>query len=232
MKRIVPLAVVFCLAAAVVCHRLPAEEPSAASPTRPGQMTADMALRLLKEGNARFVANNLREAKLDSKQRVDMAQSQRPIAVVLTCSDSRAAPELVFDKGLGVLFVVRVAGNVSGPEVLASIEYALAELKVPLVVVLGHSNCGAVGAAIKGKQQPSPNLQHLVDLIHTGGDLPEDRAAALEVAVQNNVNFQTGLLTKNSQIIDEFTKHGGVKIVPAMYDLKSGHVEWIEQPKQ
>ncbi len=101
-----------------------------------------------------------------------------------------------------------------------SIEYALAELKTPLIVVLGHTNCGAVGAALKGKEQPSDNLKLLVSLIHTGGDLPKDKDAALDAAVRNNVQHQTQLLTKQSKIIKDFADSGRVKVVPAVYDLE------------
>jgi carbonic anhydrase len=195
-------------------------------------LTADEALKRLKEGNARFVADMPKEADLGSKKRIELAQGQRPIAVVLTCADSRAAPEIVFDKGLGVLFVIRVAGNVGGPEVYASIEYALAELKAPLIVVLGHTNCGAVGAALKGKDQPSDNLKQLVGLIFTGDDLPKDKDAALDSAVKNNVLHQTRLLTKQSKIIQDFADNGRVMIVPAVYDLKTGVVNWLEPPKK
>src|SRR5262245_9663090 len=189
------------------------------------------ALKLLKEGNARFVNDMPREAELGSKRRIELAQGQRPIAVVLTCSDSRAAPEIIFDKRLGMLFVIRVAGNVTGPEVYGSIEYALAELKTPLIVVLGHSKCGAVAAALKGKNQPSANLKQLIGLIYTGKELPKGKDAELESAIQNNVLHQTTLLTKNSQIIRDFTTTGRARIVPAVYDLSTGAVNWLETAK-
>jgi hypothetical protein len=115
------------LVAVFVIH-LWADEPAREKVTEQAVPGADQALRRLKEGNARFVADMPKEAELGSKKRIELSQGQRPIAVVLTCADSRAAPEIIFDKGLGVLFVIRVAGNVSGPEVYASIEYALAEL--------------------------------------------------------------------------------------------------------
>jgi carbonic anhydrase len=211
--------------------RLPADEPAKEKPPE-AVPTPDEALKRLKEGNARFVADMLKEAALGSKKRIELAQGQKPIAVVLTCADSRAAPEIVFDKGLGVLFVIRVAGNVTGPEVYASIEYALAELKTPLIVVLGHTSCGAVAAALKGKEQPSDNLKQLVSLIHTGDDLPRDKDAALDAAVRNNVYHQTRLLTQKSKIIQDFADGGRVKIVPAVYDLKTGVVHWPEVPKK
>jgi carbonic anhydrase len=217
---------------AIFVFRVPADEPAKDKPVADAAPTADEALKRLKEGNARFVADMPKEAEVGSKKRIELAQGQRPIAVVLTCADSRAAPEIIFDKGLGVLFVIRVAGNVGGPEVYASIEYALAELKTPLIVVLGHTSCGAVAAALKAKEQPSDNLKHLVSLIHTGGDLPKDKGAALDAAVRNNVLFQTRLLTSKSPIIQDFAATGRVKIVPAVYDLKTGVVHWLEPPKK
>jgi carbonic anhydrase len=218
--------------AAVWAFPVPAEEPAKGKPVAQTGPTAEEALKRLKEGNARFVADMPKEAELASKKRIELAQGQRPIAVVLTCADSRAAPEIVFDKGLGVLFVVRVAGNVGGPEVYASIEYALAELKTPLVVVLGHTSCGAVAAALKDKEQPSDNLKQLVGLIYTGDDLPKDKGAALDAAIRNNVLRQTQRLTQRSKIIQDFAGSGRVKIVPAVYDLKTGVVNWLEPPKK
>ncbi len=228
--RVLILAVV--ALTAVYVFRMPADGPARDKPVADAGPTADEALKRLKEGNARFVADMPKEAEVGSKKRIELAEGQRPIAVVLTCADSRAAPEIIFDKGLGVLFVIRVAGNVGGPEVYASIEYALAELKTPLIVVLGHTSCGAVGAALKGKEQPSDNLKQLVGLIYTGDDLPKDKDAALDTAVRNNVQQQTRLLTKQSKIIQDFTESGRVKIVPAVYDLKTGVVNWLEPPKK
>jgi carbonic anhydrase len=218
--------------AAVYVFPLPADEPARGKLAQEAILTPEEALKRLKEGNARFVADMPKEAELGSKKRIELSQGQRPIAVVLTCADSRAAPEIVFDKGLGVLFVLRVAGNVGGPEVYASIEYALAELKTPLIVVLGHTSCGAVGAALKGKEQPSDNLKQLVSLIHLGGDLPKDKDAALDTAIRNNVQHQTQLLTRQSKIIQDFAASGRVKIVPAVYDLETGAVNWLELPKK
>jgi carbonic anhydrase len=217
--------------AGILGLRLQADEPTKQKPEE-AVPTPDEALKRLKEGNARFVADMPKDAEVGSKKRIELSQGQKPIAVILTCADSRAAPEIVFDKGLGVLFVIRVAGNVTGPEVYASIEYALAELKTPLIVVLGHTSCGAVGAALKGKEQPSDNLKQLISLIHTGDDLPKDKDAALDVAVRNNVQYQTQLLTQKSKIIQDFADSGKVKIVPAVYDLKTGVVHWLELPKK
>ena len=185
--------------------------------------TPDEALKRLKEGNARFVADRLKEATPPSRQRLATAAKQKPLAVILTCADSRAAPEFVFDKGIGVLFVVRVAGNVGGPEVYASMEYAAAVLKVPLIVVLGHSNCGAVEAVIKEKDLPTEHLKNLVRLIQTG-----DNPKNLDGAIRNNVLAQTEQVTKQSTLLKDFAATGRIKIVPALYDLKSGEVHWLK----
>ena len=148
------------------------------------------------------------------------------MSVVLTCSDSRAAPEIIFDQGLGEIFVVRVAGNVGGPEVYASIEYAVANLKAPLVVVLGHTDCGAVAAALKAKELPSYNLKLLIGLVSVGENLPTDSEMALAAAVRNNVREQTLYLTQQSEIIRRAARNGEILIVPAIYDLESGVVAW------
>lgn len=193
----------------------------------------DEALKRLKEGNARFVADKPKNKTIDETKWLAMAQKQQPIAVTLSCADSRVVPALVFDKGLGELFTISVAGNVSGPEVLASMEYAVAKLKTPLIVVVGHSNCGAVETAVEGKELPSVNLKHLIDLIHTG-PVPKDakdKEAVLNGAIRANVLHQTKLLTKDSSILKEFVEAKRIKIVPAVYSLKTGEVEWLELPK-
>lgn len=187
------------------------------------ELTPEDALKRLKEGNARFVADELKEAKPPSRQRLATAEKQTPIAIILTCADSRTAPEYIFDKGIGVLFVVRVAGNVGGPEVYASMEYAAAVLKSPLVVVLGHSNCGAVDAVLKEKDLPTDNLKNLAKLVRLGNN-PKD----LDAAIANNVLAQTELVSKQSPLLKDFAATGRMRIVPAVYDLKTGEVRWLE----
>lgn len=188
--------------------------------------TPEEALRRLKAGNARFVADDLKEATPPSRQRLTTASKQKPIAVILTCADSRATPEFIFDKGIGALFVVRVAGNVGGPEVYASMEYAAGVLKTPLIVVLGHSKCGAVDAVIKGKDLPSENLKSLARLVKTG-DAVED----LDAAVRNNVLAHTEQITLRSPLLKDMASSGRIAIVPAVYDLKSGAVTWLQQKR-
>jgi carbonic anhydrase len=192
------------------------------------------ALKHLKEGNARFVANKQKSKSIDEAKWLEMAQKQQPIAIVLACADSRTVPSLIFDKGLGEIFTLSVAGNLSGPEILASMEYGVAKLKVPLIVVVGHANCGAVQTAVEGKELPSANLKHLIDLIHTG-PLPKDakdKDAVLKDAIRANVLHQTKLLTKDSSILKEFAEAKRIQIVPAILSLKTGAVEWLELPKE
>lgn len=206
---------ILCLAAiASLSERVVAQEEGPSS---------EQALKLLKEGNARFVADQLREAVPPSHQRLATAKKQRPIAIVLACADSRAAPEYIFDKGIGVLFVIRVAGNVGGPDVYASMEYAAAVLGAPLIVVMGHTNCGAVDAVVKEKELPTNNLKGLVRLVRTGKN-PED----LNAAIRHNVIAQAELVGKRSPLLKEFVETKRVRIVPALYDLKNGQVTWIE----
>jgi carbonic anhydrase len=189
--------------------------------------TADAALKLLKEGNDRFAQGRLAAKDIGAKRRAVLAKGQNPFATVLTCADSRLAPELVFDQGLGDLFVLRVAGNLTDPFILGSIEYAVEHLHTPLIVVLGHENCGAVAAALTKVDFPG-NLGELVKAVHVGKDLPMERAAALPIAVKNNVVYHAGQLTQRSPLLKEEVSHKKVKIASGVYRLASGKVEWVE----
>jgi carbonic anhydrase len=186
--------------------------------------TADAALKLLKDGNARFVEGKI-AAKDIAPRRAEVAKGQHPFAIVLACADSRVAPELVFDQGLGDLFVLRVAGNVTDPFILGSIEYGVEHLHAPLIVVLGHEKCGAVDAALT-KVEFRGNLGKLIKEVHVGADLPADRAAALPQAIQNNVLFVAGQITQRSEPLKDAVAHKKVRIVSGVYQLRSGKVEW------
>jgi carbonic anhydrase len=189
--------------------------------------TPDGAIKLLKEGNARFAQGKLAPRDIGAARRALLAKGQNPFALVLTCADSRVAPELIFDQGLGDLFVLRVAGNVTDAFILGSIEYAVEHLHTPLVVVLGHENCGAVAAALAKDNLP-PNLTALVKEVHVGQKLPMERAAALPLAVKNNVVFHAARLTARSDVIREEVARKKVKIVAGVYHLKSGEVDWVQ----
>src|SRR5262249_56782131 len=151
--------------------------------------TSAQALERLKAGNARFAEDKPEAKKIYSERRKELAKGQNPFAIILACADSRVTPELVFDQGLGDVFVLRLAGNIVDPAVLGSIEFAVANLRNPLVVVLGHEDCGAVKAALEGKPAEG-NLGWLVKQIDVGGNLPKDPTAALEAGIKANVLHQ------------------------------------------
>jgi carbonic anhydrase len=201
--------------------------PAASAQEAP--LTPQAALRRLKEGNRRFATDQGVQKDTGLPRRIELARGQRPIAVILACADSRVAPELVFNKGLGDLFVLRVAGNVADDAhgMLGSAEYAVLELKVPLVVVMGHQKCGAVQAALQGKRLPG-NLGKLIKSIHVGKDLPGDEAAALEAATRANAIFQAGQMREQSEVLRDFADGGRILIVPAVYSLTTGEVQWLD----
>jgi carbonic anhydrase len=189
--------------------------------------TPEQAWKLLKDGNARFASDKFATKNVGAPRRAALAKGQKPFAVVLACADSRVAPEIIFDQGLGELFVVRVAGNLTDPFLLGSIEYGVEYLHVPLIVVLGHEKCGAVDAALSKKEFPG-NLGKLIKEIHTGADLPKDRAEALKTAINNNAVYQSRQLTMRSEPLRDAVAQKKVKIVSAVYGLASGKVEWVE----
>jgi carbonic anhydrase len=196
-----------------------AEEPN---------VSADDALKMLMAGNARFVASKLEHPALSADRRIEVAKGQYPFAAVLGCADSRLAPELLFDRGLGDLFTIRVAGNIADDAVIASIEYAVEHLHAPLVMVLGHERCGAVQAAVDTAPQMGDAPGHLGALTKPiqpavaqaktqGGDL-------LDTAVIANVGQVVGQLKASQPVLAEMLQHGEIKIVGARYDLDTGEV--------
>ncbi len=185
------------------------------------------ALEQLKAGNSRFTSDKPGAKNLGTDRRQELAKGQKPFAIILTCADSRVAPELVFDQGLGDLFVLRVAGNVADPAVLGSIEYAVEHLHSPLIIVMGHESCGAVKAAIDGGHLEG-NLGALIQMVQVGKDLPKDAKAGFDMGVKNNVLTQTRLLTEKSAVLKEFAHSKRVEIVPAVYSLATGKVEWLD----
>jgi carbonic anhydrase len=183
----------------------------------------EQALDLLKEGNDRFIKDNLEHKRQDSTRRKELREGQHPFAIVLGCADSRVVPELAFDVGLGDLFVVSVAGNVANTSSIASIEYAVAHLGVKLIVVMGHESCGAVTAAIEGGDA-GPNLNALISLIEPAVHQSSDRA--VDLVVKENVRYNTKVLTEKSEIISKAVNQGDVRIVTAYYNLGSGIVDF------
>ena len=200
-------------------------------------VTADEALNKLMDGNKRYVENHMTAGSLcDLAAREKLAKGQKPYAIVLSCSDSRVPPELIFDKGLGEIFVVRDAGNVSDPIILGSIEYAAEHIGSPLIMVLGHERCGAVTATVDANGKGEGNIGAIIKTIAPAlkkvkaeckrdkeCDLKE-KANLVECVVNENARMVAANLPRQSRIIRELVKEGKVKIVAAKYDLDDGTV--------
>lgn len=198
-----------------------------------------LALRRLQDGNARFV-NNLRrsDALTSPVRRAEVADNHRPFAVVLGCSDARVPAEIVFDQGLGDLFVIRVAGNVVAPSQIGSVEFAVERFGVQLVVVLGHSRCGAIDATLEALGRPgqaqSPGLRSIVDrvrpsiegLLHT--ELAKDRSRLWQEAVRANIRASVNQLRHGSEILERLALAGRVQVAGAEYALDSGEVAFLD----
>jgi carbonic anhydrase len=188
--------------------------------------TPALAWQRLKDGNTRFASDKMVKQDLTDKKRQELAKGQKPFAIVLSCADSRVPPELLFNQGLGDLFVLRVAGNISGPFVMGSIDYAVEHLHSPLIVVLGHEGCGAVKAAM-GKDKPGGNLGKLISEIHLGSGLPEEKYAAMSAAVRNNAAYQAEQVLMKSDIVKKHVDEKKLRIVSGYYSLSTGKVEWL-----
>ena len=197
------------------------------------------ALQRLKTGNQRFAAN-ARDTSTLAKQahRADLAKSQTPFAIILGCADSRVPAEIVFDQGLGDLFVVRVAGNIVAPSLLGSIEFAAASFNVKLVVVLGHSRCGAIQATVDTLKQPStkhsPSLQTIVNSIQPSvealleTDVAEDNDKLVEAAIRANVHASVSHLQQGSEVLEGLIANDDLRIVGAEYSLETGLVDFFD----
>ncbi len=191
-------------------------------------ISAEQALQLLLEGNQRFVAGKLEHPNQTPARRAEVAKGQHPFAAVLACSDSRTPPEIIFDRGLGDLFVVRVAGNVADKVVIESLDYSVKHLGVRVVMVLGHRRCGAVIAAVEGHEEEEkdvgPMLKELDPAVAATKGMPGD---PVENAVRENVK----LVVKNlaaSQELSAMVKSGELKIVGGIYDLDTGTIEMLK----
>jgi carbonic anhydrase len=195
-------------------------------------------LERLREGNRRFVAG-IRPTGLmtTTTRRLELAAGQQPFAIVLGCSDSRVPAEIVFDQGLGDLFVIRVAGNIVAPSQVGSVEFAAARYGTPLVVVLGHSECGAILATVEDLQQPtkqSPNLQSIVSRIRPSvealfaTDLRHDPAALVRQSVRANIRASANHLRHGSAILEQLIERDGLLVVGAEYSLESGVVDFFD----
>jgi len=197
------------------------------------------ALDLLREGNRRFQADvRGRSTVTGEAKRKKLVEGQAPFAVILGCSDSRVPAEIVFDQGLGDLFVIRVAGNITAPSIIGSVEFAADALGTRLVVVLGHSGCGAVGATLReldqGTETLSPNLRSIVDRIRPALEpLLESReqhspAAFSELAVRANVRASADELRHGSELLERLIDKDGLGVVGAEYSLGAGLVDFFD----
>jgi carbonic anhydrase len=194
---------------------------------------ADDALQCLKAGNARFIAGTARFPTVQKEILADLAKGQHPYATILSCSDSRVPRELIFDAGFGELFIIRVAGNVLSPEIAASLQYAGRHLHTPLFVVLGHTNCGAVAAAIetrlRGTREHS-RIQLLVERILPGLEDIDSQLtpkAMLAQAVEANVRWTMRQILETPEGRERQVE-GRVKLVGAIYEIETGLVRFLE----
>jgi carbonic anhydrase len=200
-------------------------------------LTARDALDRLREGNARFVAR-LNEPAPVELRRTQLPEIQEPFAIVLGCSDARVPAEIVFDQGLGDLFVIRVAGNIVAPSQVGSVEFAAARFGTRLVVVLGHSGCGAILATIEELTRPgetqSRNLRSIVDRVRPSvqglmaTELANDHDALVDAAVRANIRTSVDHLRHGSAVLEQLINDDGLIVVGAEYSLASGVVEFFE----
>lgn len=190
------------------------------------KLSPDQALQRLLEGNKRYVVGNLLRPHQSPARRIEVAEGQHPFASILGCSDSRVPPELIFDQGLGDLFVVRVAGHVADAAVVASLIYGVEHLGIPLIVVLGHKNCGAVHAAVEGNQEDA--LSPLVRAIQPALNKVKLQPSAL---LDNAVRAHAELTTRHLRAIEPLSravKEGRVAIYGAYYDISDGSVTLLD----
>ena len=212
----------------------PARQATPHAAASPAPVPADKIWAELMAGNQRFVSGKPRTVALVSL-RQSLAKSQHPKAIVLSCSDSRVPPEVVFDQSLGDLFVVRAAGNIADPIGLGSMEYAVEHLGSTVLVVLGHTKCGAVTAACSGDKMPTSNLQAMVDKIEpavvkvktsTKGD------ALVEAAIKENVHQSAHDVLAHSEVLKHAQEEGKLTVYEAEYQLDTGRVVPLEKTGQ
>jgi len=216
LKTVVPL---MCISMAV------------AATAAESSVTADQALKMLMDGNARFVAGNIIHPNQSQERLAEVASAQHPIAAIVSCSDSRVPPEIIFDQGIGDIFVVRTAGEVMDDAALGSMEYAVEHLGVPLVLVLGHDSCGAVNAAVKGGEAPghiSALLEAIIPSVEkakaSGG-----KADLLDKSIDINTKSVVSQLKSTEPILFEAVKDGKLKIIGARYHLNNGKVTLMDK---
>lgn len=194
------------------------------------KLPPDAALEKLVQGNRDFVAGTPRHPDQEVTRRTALAKGQHPFAIVLTCADSRVSPELYFDQGLGDLFVLRNAGNVLDEHIIGSIEYAVEHLGARLLIVVGHSQCGAVAAAVAGGHAPG-HIQSIVDAIEPAVQAVAHEAGdKIDNVVRTNARFVAFRLAKTGPILAKAVLSGELRVVAARYDLETGKIELLDMP--
>jgi carbonic anhydrase len=202
-------------------------------------IAARVALGMLREGNRRFHTDlRDRDAAVSRARRLELVRDQEPFAIVLGCSDSRVPAEIVFDQGLGDLFVIRVAGNIVAPSQIGSVEFAAERFGTRLVVVLGHSQCGAITATLEELGRPSadqsPNLRSIVDRVRPSvealldTDLRHDQDALVRQAVRANIRMSADHLRHGSALLENLIRNEGLMVVGAEYSLETGEVDFFD----
>ena len=202
-------------------------------------ISADEALQRLREGNLRFVSESRNGGdRAGESRRRKVAVAQNPFAIILGCSDSRVPAEIVFDQGLGDLFVIRVAGNIIAPSLVGSVEFAAARFGTPLVVVLGHTQCGAIAATVEELTQPggpqSPNLLSIVNRVRPAVEplmatnLRHDLTALRREAVRANIRISASHLRHGSDLLEDLIEKNGFRVVGAEYSLETGVVDFFD----
>jgi carbonic anhydrase len=192
-------------------------------------ITPDLALQTLIEGNQRFSKDQSLHLDRTSERRQELLSKQTPYAVILGCSDSRVAPEIVFDQGIGDLFIVRVAGNVVGPLEQDSVEYSVLYFNSSIVMVMGHENCGAVSAVIEGNTK---DIEAVAELIQPAADATKmQKANRLENTIKTNAKMMADQL-RNSPVLSGLIAKKKLSIVAAYYNFHTGKVELLEQTKK
>lgn len=235
-RKLLGFVLLFALGPIAVAQQ-PATTPKAPSThhakTHPAP-SADQIWAGLMEGNQRFIAGKPRAREL-VKIRSGVAKGQHPHVAVLACSDSRVAPELLFDQTLGDLFVVRTAGNIADAIAVGSLEYAVEHLGSSVLVVMGHTKCGAVTAACSGEKVPTSNLQAIVDKISPAVSRASQSVkpdALVEAAIKENVHQSAKDVLASSEVLRHFVEEGKLKVFEAEYDLDTGEVVRLEGGSQ
>jgi carbonic anhydrase len=217
MRRLALLALLACLGSAV-------GSPALDRPALPAHPSGARVLDSLMAGNHRYAHAEASHTHQSERRRRELAKGQHPEAVVLSCADSRVPPEIVFDQGLGDLFVVRVAGNILNEDNLASIEYAVEEFHTPLIMVLGHTKCGAVKATLQGGEAPG-HIGALVRAIQPAvAEAKGQPGSLLDNAINANIRRVVRALRSSEPVLAPLVRRGKIQIVGARYDLSSGRV--------